>query len=136
MNDPAARFHRSNARGEAPGGHYSHAVAAGGFVYISGQLPIQPGGLKDAGLPVSRQTEIALVNLRDALAAAGARLDQVIKVTAYITGEQHWAEFNAAYAAFFGDHRPARSVVPTGPLHYGFQVEIDAVAYVGGGAQA
>ena len=68
-----------------------------------------------------------------ALAAAGAELHHVVKVTVYLTTEDHWAAFNAVYAEFFGDHRPARAVVPVGPLHYGFLVEVEAVAYVGSG---
>ena len=121
-----------NAAGVVPGGHYSHAVVAGGFVFVSGQLPIPPSGVKDPTLPVGEQTALALENLRLALAAAGAQLTDVVKVNAYLTTEEHWAAFNTAYAAFFGEHRPARAVVPVLPLHYGFLVEIEATAWIGG----
>jgi len=122
---------RSNRAGVTPGGHYSHAVSAGGFVFVSGQLPIGPDGERDADLSIEEQTRLALINVREALAAAGAELHHVVKVTAYLTSEDHWAAFNTVYADFFGEHRPARAAVPVGPLHYGFQIELDAVAYLG-----
>jgi 2-iminobutanoate/2-iminopropanoate deaminase len=134
MSDSAPRFFRSNANGVAPGGHYSHAVAAGGFVFVSGQLPIPPSGAKDPSLSIREQTRLALENVRAALAAAGAKPTHVVKVVAYLTSEEHWEAFNAAYAEFFGEHRPVRAAVPCGPLHYGFDVEIEAVAWVGTGA--
>ena len=131
MADPTPRFFRSNAAGVAPGGHYSHAVAAGGFVFVSGQLPIPPSGVKDATLSIEQQTQITLENVQHALRAAGAKLTDVVKVTAYLTSEDDWAAFNAVYAAFFGEHRPARAAVPVAELHYGFKIEIEAVAFVG-----
>ncbi|MFY9346025.1 MAG: RidA family protein [Planctomycetota bacterium] len=131
MPTDAPRCFRSNAHGVAPGGHYSHAVAAGGFVFVSGQLPIPPDGKKDPTLPIERQCRLVLANVESALAAAGASLRDVVKVTAYLTTEEHWAAFNAVYAEAFGEHRPARAVVPVGPLHYGFLVEVEAVAFVG-----
>ena len=114
-----------------PRGHYSHAVVAGGFVFVSGQLPIRPDGTADPGLPFAEQSRQVLANLRAALEAAGARLEDVVKVTVYVASIDHWADFNVAYAEMFGDHRPARAVVPVGPLHYGFGVEVDALAFVG-----
>lgn len=127
------RQFRSNRAGMTPGGHYSHAVAAGGFVFVSGQLPIGPDGVKAPQRSIEEQTRLVLVNVREALAAAGAELHHVVKVTVYLTTEDHWTAFNAVYAEFFGDHRPARAVVPVGPLHYGFLVEVEAVAFVGSG---
>ena len=61
---------------------------------------------------------------------AGSDLDRVVKVNAYITDINDWAEFNTIYAEYFGDHRPARAVLPVGPLHYGFKVEIEVIAEV------
>lgn len=125
------RLFRQNAAGVNPGGHYSHAVAAGGFVFVSGQLPIPPDGRKDPTMPFGQQVRLTLQNLERALAAAHASLRDVVKVTAYLTSEDDWSEFNDVYAEVFGEHRPARSAVPVRPLHYGFRIEIDAVAYVG-----
>lgn len=119
-----------------PAGHYSHAAAAGGFVFISGQLPVRPDGTKASELPFGEQSRLALANVKAALAAAGARLEDVVKVTVYVTSIEHWADFNAAYAELFGEHRPARAVIPCGPLHYGLALEVEAVAYVGGGLKA
>lgn len=133
MPDPSPRFFHANAAGVSPGGHYSHAVAAGGFVFVSGQLPIPPDGKKDATLSIEQQTKVTLENVQYALRAAGAKLTDVVKVTAYLTSEDDWAAFNSVYAAFFGEHRPARAAVPVASLHYGFKIEIEAVAFVGAG---
>jgi 2-iminobutanoate/2-iminopropanoate deaminase len=130
MTDAIELF-RHNRTGAQPGGHYSHAVAAGGFVFVSGQLPIPPDGSKDASLPFAQQARITLWNVEHALAAARATLRDVVKVTVYLTTEEHWAAFNTVYAEVFGEHRPARAVVPVGPLHYGFLVEVEAVAWIG-----
>lgn len=132
MTDQRPRQFRSNAAGIAPAGHYSHAVAAGGFVFVSGQLPIAPGGAADATLPMRAQTTLALQNLERALAAAGAQRTDVVKVTAWLASEDDWDDFDAAYAQFFGEHRPARAAVPVGRLYDGLRLEIEAVAYVGG----
>lgn len=131
MTSSAPRFHRQNALGVAPGGHYSHAASAGGFVFVSGQLPIPPGREPDPSLPVREQTRLTLVNLQAALAAAGAQLTDVVKVTAWLRAEEDWDDFDAAYAEFFGEHRPARAAVPVGRLHYGLCLEVEAVAFVG-----
>lgn len=129
--DDSIRLFRQNHAGVLPGGHYSHAVTAGGFVFVSGQLPIPPDGVRDPSLPFAKQVRITLQNVERALAAAGASLRDVVKCTVYLTTEDHWAECNEIYAEVFGEHRPARAVVPTGPLHYGFLVEIEAMAFVG-----
>ncbi len=85
----------------------------------------------DASLSFGEQSRLALANLEAALGATGAKLTDVAKVTVYVPSVEHWAEFNTAYAKRFGEHRPARAVVPVGPLHYGLAVELDAVAYIG-----
>jgi reactive intermediate/imine deaminase len=131
MSHRPPRFLRSNAAGVEPGGHYSHAVAAGGFVFVSGQLPIPPGGEPDPDMSVAEQTKLTLANVERALAAAGAKLTDLVKVTVFLTSEEMWDEFNDAYAEVLGEHRPARAAVPVGNLHYGLAIEIEAVAYVG-----
>lgn len=111
-----------------PGGHYSQAVEHQGVVYVAGQLPIVPEtGEKCLGT-VEEQTERTLLNLDAVLKAAGSGRDRVLRVTVYVSDISLWGRVNAVYAEFFGDHRPARTVVPTRDLHYGFLVEIDAVA--------
>ncbi len=117
----------------SPGGHYSQAIVHDGLVYVSGQLPIDPArGRVLAEESAGAQAERAIENLRAVLEAAGSGLDLVLKVTVYIADVGLWGEVNTAYAKVFGDHRPARSVVPTGPLHHGALVEVDAVAAVRG----
>ena len=114
-----------------PRGHYSHAVSAGGFVYTSGQLPLHPDGSIDPKMSFGEQARQTLANLKAALEVAGARIEDVVKVTVYIANIENWAEFNVAYAELFREHRPARAVVPVLPLHYDFGLEVEAVAFVG-----
>lgn len=111
-----------------PGGHYHHAVCHGDLVFVSGQLGARPGGTHTADLPFEDQVRQTLANLRAALASAGADLDGVVKLTAYIVDVAHWPRFNAVYAEVMGEARPARTVVPVPELHYGYLVELDAIA--------
>ncbi|QIP11426.1 RidA family protein [Spirosoma aureum] len=111
-----------------PGGHYSQAVVHGDLVYLSGILPITPSGEKLTDATFSEQTEQILKNLDAILQAAGSTRDKVIKVTVFIADISAWGTVNQVYTQFFGDHRPARSVVPVLPLHYGFGIELEAIA--------
>jgi 2-iminobutanoate/2-iminopropanoate deaminase len=77
---------------------------------------------------VEEQTEQALENVAAILLAAGSGVDHVLKTTVYVADISLWGRVNAVYAEFFGDHRPARAVVPTKELHHGFVVEIEAIA--------
>ena len=115
----------------APGGHYSHAVTANGFVFISGQLPIAPDGSKLADAPFKQQAEQTLNNVAMALTAAGSSLDRLVQVRVYVTDIKSWPAFNAIYAKWAGSSRPARAVVPVPELHYGFKIEVEAVALAG-----
>ena len=111
-----------------PAGHYSQAIVHDNIIYVSGQLPIDPRtGEKRTG-PIEEQTEQVLNNIAEILKAAGADLSQVLKTTVYISDIELWSRVNNVYSRFFGEHRPARSVVPTKDLHFGFQIEIDAIA--------
>ena len=111
-----------------PAGHYSQAIIHNDTVYVCGQLPIEPEtGEKKTG-PIEEQAEQALQNIAGILQAAGSDVNHVLKVTVFIADISLWERFNAVYARFFGEHRPARTVVPAPNLHYGFQVEIDAIA--------
>ena len=113
-----------------PSGHYSQAIVHNDIVYISGQLPVEPGtGEKRIG-SIEEQMEQALKNLSQILKAAGSNINQVIKTTVYISDIGLWERVNSVYSKFFGEHRPARAVVPTRDLHYGFQIEIEAIAVV------
>jgi 2-iminobutanoate/2-iminopropanoate deaminase len=111
----------------APAGHYSHAVRMNGLVWVAGQVPRQPDG-SYTGLSVAEETQLTLRNLSAVLAAAGAGLDDVVKVTAYLSDSNYFAEFNAAYADFFLGVSPARTTIVAGLRQV--KVEIDAVACV------
>ena len=116
-------------RAPKPAGHYTQAVVSGGaHVFVSGQLPIRPDGrpLEDDGFEA--QARQAIQNMLEIVRAAGSSPQQIVKVTAYIVGIANWARFNAVYASMVPDARPARSVVPVPELHYGYLVEIDAIA--------
>ncbi|MDZ7331088.1 MAG: Rid family detoxifying hydrolase [candidate division KSB1 bacterium] len=113
-----------------PGGHYSQAIIHQRLVYISGQLPFDPRtGAKVLG-SIEDQARQVLRNLRAILEAAGSGLQHVIKTTIYLSDIRDWDRVNQIYAEFFGDHRPARSIVPVGTLHHGFSIEIEAVAEI------
>ena len=112
----------------APGGHYSHAVAAGGFVFVSGQLPIAPDGTKLADAPFERQAQQVLDNVAAALAGVGSSVEKLVQVRVYVTDIGSWPAFNMLYATWTRGARPARAVVPVPELHYGFKIEVEAVA--------
>jgi len=113
-----------------PAGHYSQAIVHNGFVYVSGQLAIDPAnGEKKLG-SIEEQTEQVLNNIGAILLAAGSDLNHLIKTTAFIADNDLWGPVNETYKKVLGDHKPARAVIPTKELHYGFLIEIDAVAAV------
>jgi len=112
----------------APGGHYSHAVSAANLVFVSGQLPIRPDGTKLNDAPFEQQAQQVLENVSHALTAAGSAIDRLVQVRVYVTDIATWPAFNALYAAWVGATRPARAVVPVPELHYGFKIEVEAVA--------
>lgn len=121
----------STENAPTPAGHYSQAIVHDGTVYVSGQLPIDPQtGEKRVG-SIEEQTEQALKNLFKILEAAGSAANHVVKTTVYISDIGLWDRVNAVYSRMFGEHRPARAVVPTRELHFGFQIEIEAIAVLG-----
>ena len=114
----------------APGGHYSHAVRAGAFVFVSGQLPISANGARLADKDFQTQVRQVLANLCDGL-GGGTVLSQAHSCCAsHATDINDWPVFDKLYSEWIGAVRPARAVVPVPTLHYGFRVEIEAVAGV------
>lgn len=111
-----------------PGGHYSHGVKVGGLLFISGQLPIDAQGNKLNEASFEAQVNQTLTNIELTLAASGCSKDRLVQVRVYVTDIANWPAFNAIYAAWIGDAMPARAVVPVPELHYGFSIEIEAVA--------
>lgn len=111
-----------------PGGHYSQAVVYNGLVFVAGQLAIDPRtGEKKLG-SIEEQTEQALKNVAEILRTADSDLSRVLKMTVYISDMSLWDAVNTVYARIMGEHRPARAVIPTRELHYGFLIEIEAIA--------
>ncbi len=114
----------------SPGGHYSHVAVANGFVFISGQLPITAAGEKLVDASFEAQAIQVLENLKQALLAAGSNIDRLVQVRIYLDDIGHWPAFNEVYAQWAGNARPARAIVPTGPLHFGLKIEAEATAIV------
>jgi 2-iminobutanoate/2-iminopropanoate deaminase len=111
-----------------PAGHYSQAIVHGDAIYVAGQLPIDPDDPSAPPGDAASQTRQALRNARHILEAAGGGLDRVLQMTVYVSDISHWPDVDRAYAEVMGDHRPARAVVPTRDLHYGYLVEVQAIA--------
>ena len=118
-----ARFRRMSK----PLGPYSPFVRAGDFIIVSGQGGMKDGAIVEGG--VTPQTVQTMANVADRLAEAGATLQDVVKTLCFLTDMGTFAEFNAAYADAFGDHRPARSTVEVSALPGGMDVEVEAWAY-------
>lgn len=109
-------------------GPYSQAIRAGGFVWCSGQIPIDPAANAVTATTIEAQTRQAIENLRNVLEAAGSGLDKVVKTTVFISDMGNFAALNAVYAELFGDAKPARSCVEVARLPKDVMVEIEAVA--------
>lgn len=114
----------------ALGPHYSAAVIHGGMVYVSGQLAIDSATGKIVAGGIREHTWQALNNLKAVLARAKTDPSHVVQCRVYTSDLSNWEEINAVYREFFGNTRPARTIVPTRELHYGSLVEIEATAYL------
>jgi len=109
-------------------GPYSQAVAAGGFIYLSGQIGLLPESGRLAGDDVEAQTRQITENLSAVLQAAGCSTSDILKTTIYLTDMTDFPLVNAIYAEWLGDHRPARATVGVASLPLGARVEIDLIA--------
>jgi len=110
--------------------HYSPAVIHENIIYVSGQLPLKKGERIPSSDNIEDQTKIVLERLQNILEAANSGIDKVLRTTIYISDINYWDRVNTVYAEFFGDHRPARTIVPTKTLHYYCLIELDAIAFV------
>lgn len=115
---------------EAPAaiGPYSQAVEAGGFVFVSGQLPVDPSTGRFAEGGIGELTRRSLLNVQAILRAAGLGLENVVKTTVFLADMEDFAAMNAVYAEFFGTPAPARSAVAVKTLPKGARVEIECIA--------
>ncbi|MDE0897984.1 MAG: RidA family protein [Longimicrobiales bacterium] len=111
-------------------GPYSQAIVVEGFVFCSGQIPLDPNTGELLTGSVTEQTELVLRNLRAVLEAAGSSLDQVVKTTVFLSDMNTFGEMNDVYARHFGDHRPARAAVQAGALPKFCDVEIECIARI------
>ncbi len=114
----------------APRGPYSPAVRAGGFIYVSGQVPVDPVTNQTVTGDVKAETRQVLSNIQRILEGCGASMNDVVKCGVFLTDVKDFAAMNEVYAEFFGAAKPARTTVAVAALPLaGAKVEIDAVAY-------
>ncbi len=110
------------------GAPYNQAIVANGFVFVAGQLGLDPGSSTIVEGGIGPQTERAFANLRSILEASGSSLDQVVKTTVFLCNLDEFAAMNEVYARHIGATPPARSTVEVGRLPAGALVEIEAIA--------
>ena len=127
MNDKAI-VRTEAAPAPFQGAPYSQAIKAGGFVFVSGQLALEPGHTELRGGTIHEQTEQIFANLRAILEAAGSGLDRLVKTTVFLQNLDDFQGMNDVYARHVGDRPPARSTVEVARLPSGALVEIEAVA--------
>ena len=117
---------------KAPGavGPYSQGVKAGNLVFYSGQLPINPETKEMLTGDIQEQTRLSLENVKAVLAAGGASLEDVVKVTVFVTDIGKFSLINEVYGEYFSNHKPARSLVEGSKLPLNGEIEIEAIALV------
>lgn len=117
-------------RGPKPIGPYSQAVKSNGFVFVSGQIALDPKGGEFVGVDVRAQTERVMENLKGILEAAGTSLGHVVKTTVYLKDMNDFAAMNEVYGKYFTASPPARSTVQAARLPKDALVEIDVIAFL------
>ena len=113
-----------------PVGPYSQAIRAGRFLFISGQLPIDPNTGQLVGGSVAEQTRRCMENIKAILAAAGASLKHIVKTTIYLADLKDFPAVNQAYANYFDLDPPARTTIQAAAVPKGAAIEMDAIAYL------
>jgi 2-iminobutanoate/2-iminopropanoate deaminase len=114
----------------APRGPYSPAVRAGDFIFVSGQVPVDPATQQVVTGDIGLETRRVLNNIQQILKGCGATMADVVKCSVFLADAKDFAAMNGVYAEFFGDAKPARTTVVGGFVLAGIRVEIDAIAYV------
>ncbi|HIE36895.1 TPA: RidA family protein [Candidatus Geothermarchaeota archaeon] len=120
----------STDKAPKPVGPYSQGIKAGPFLFISGQIPIDPdsGELVDGGF--EDRVRRVLENVKAVVEAAGGKLDDIVKVTVYLSDIDRYGDFNKIYSEYFSESRPARAVVGVSNLPKGVDLEVEAIAYI------
>ncbi|MGA2191988.1 MAG: RidA family protein [Nitrospirota bacterium] len=118
-----------SGRAPAAVGAYSQAVRAGDFLFVSGQIPLNPETGEVVFSDIKEQTERVLVNIRNILQEAGMGLEDVVKTTVYLELMDDLSRVNEVYGRFFGENPPARAAVEVARLPKDVAIEIEAVAY-------
>lgn len=118
----------STAGAPAAIGPYSQAVEAGGFIFVSGQLPVDPVTGNISGTDAAQQTEMVLKNIEAVLKSRGLTLNAVVKTTVFMTDLKEFQKMNEVYARFFAKEPPARATIEVKALPKAALVEIEAVA--------
>jgi 2-iminobutanoate/2-iminopropanoate deaminase len=113
----------------SPRGPYSPAVRAGDFIFVSGQVPVDPATQQLVSGDIRQETRQTLNNVKSVLEGCGASLADVVKCSVFLADGKDFAGMNEVYAEFFGDAKPARSTVACRFALPGMKVEIDAIAY-------
>jgi 2-iminobutanoate/2-iminopropanoate deaminase len=109
-------------------GPYSHAVAANGFLFVSGQIPLAPDGSGPVRGTLEEEAERALENLKILLEGAGSSLEQIVKMTVYLSDMENFARMNEVYKKYFKTDCPARTCFQVARLPLDFQIEVEAIA--------
>lgn len=127
----APALQQINAEGLiAPLGKYSHITVASGLAFISGQLPINRKGQPVTAESFTVQVQQTLSNLDACLASVGLTREDLVQVRVYVTEIADWRTFDDIYGEWIGKHRPARAVAGVKELHYGADVEVEAIALI------
>jgi reactive intermediate/imine deaminase len=130
MNAQVRQTRVVNSRAPAPLGHHAQGVLHGDTLYVSGQLGVPADSAAPESIAVGDQVSYALGNIEAIARTVGASRSDVVKATIYLADISDWSEADRAYAAFFGDHKPARLLVPCQPLQLGAKIEIEAIVAV------
>lgn len=108
--------------------HYSPSIQSGDLIFTSGQLPLLDRVTKKTPDGIMAQTRLVLDKVENILREYGLTKRNIVKTTAFITDIESWEEVNEIYAEFFGDYKPARSIIPVSDLHFGCLIELEAIA--------
>jgi len=129
----AAKRVVSTKRAPSPVGPYSQGVLAGGFLFVSGQIPLDPETGEAVKGSFRDQVVRVMENVKAIVEAAGGTLEDVVKVTVYLRDLKRFSEFNEIYSKYFPKDPPARVVVEVSRLPRDAEIEVEALAYIGGG---